>query len=455
MILCRLFRCQRTSESCFTVSPPATGPFYNFFYDFFSPLKFCRQTSAELVCRSKRGCNGGTPCEQCVRRNQQCTYSQRRKSGPRGRPVRQHAQATDGTATSNVGTRISARKKTGSFMSPRLLSRSSTVSSTTSSPSRTASVSSSSSEYSPSEESDSEAENLSAEIRDAGSQIHVTKKGKISGSEVILRTSTSEQVSGPENQNENKPAVAKETGTTQGPSTPTAVSTKVSVTLSPEERATAFQTSETVHGVPDKASWTQPQPKVETSVKLNYNRQSQEQQPQEQHSATNPGISWSNGSLIHEISMQPWEISSETPPRPVAWDQAIPGGRSSTTEETFAAKPTAVKSSLQQQQQSSKATDNLPGDVDVYEAMDTTVVGVTATAAAPAASAAGESSFGGSLLKPCDDDDLGDFSLDIGCTTWEIPSLTREMSLARAVEALGGEQQASGFEYEGSFVSSW
>lgn len=296
-------------------------------------------------------------------------------------------------------------------------------------------MSSSSSEYSPSEESDSEADNLSAEIHGTGAQDHVAKKGKISGSELMVRISTTEQVAGPEHQNENKPAVSKETSAV--------VSTQVSVTLSPEESATAFQT-------PDTASWTQTQPTIETSVKLNFNRPPQEQQ-EEHHSAANPRTPWSTDPMIHEISMQPWEISSETAPRPVAWDQSLPGGSPSITEGTPATKSSAVKSSFQRQQYSSKATDSLPGDVDVYEAMDTTVVGATATAAAPSASAAGESSFGGSLLKPRDDDDLGDFDLD---TTWEIPSLTREMSLARAVEALGGEQQATGFGDEGSFVSS-
>lgn len=313
--------------------------------------------------------------------------------------------------------------------------------SSTSSPSRTASVSSSSSEYSPSEESDSEAENLTADIHGTGAQDHVAKEGKISGSGVIVRINTTEQVSVPENQNENKPAVAKETGT----ATPTAESTKESMTLSPEESATLFQT-------PGTASWTPIQPMIETSVKLNYNGQPQDEEPQEQHSAANSGTSLSIDSRIHAISMQPWEISPKTAPRPVAWDQALPGGRVSIPEGTFAAKSTAVESSFQRQQYSSKATDSLPGDVDVYEAMDTTVVGATATATAPAASAAGESSFGGSLLNPRDDDELGDFDID---TTWEIPSLTREMSLARAVEALGGEQQATGFGYEGSYVSSW
>lgn len=36
--------------------------------------------------RSKRGCSGGNPCEQCEKRGKSCTYAQRRMSGPRGRP---------------------------------------------------------------------------------------------------------------------------------------------------------------------------------------------------------------------------------------------------------------------------------------------------------------------------------------------------------------------------------
>lgn len=52
------------------------------------------RTSCPLSNRSKRGCNGGTPCEQCIRRKQECTYSQRRKSGPRGRPERQQQETS-------------------------------------------------------------------------------------------------------------------------------------------------------------------------------------------------------------------------------------------------------------------------------------------------------------------------------------------------------------------------
>lgn len=36
--------------------------------------------------RSKRGCSGGNPCEQCEKRGKNCAYAQRRMSGPRGRP---------------------------------------------------------------------------------------------------------------------------------------------------------------------------------------------------------------------------------------------------------------------------------------------------------------------------------------------------------------------------------
>lgn len=80
--------------------------------------------------RSKRGCNGGTPCEQCIRRGQDCTYSQRRKSGPRGRPLRPQQVISAGGGGGGgggvggggtppvVGTRTSSRrriKRTPSF----------------------------------------------------------------------------------------------------------------------------------------------------------------------------------------------------------------------------------------------------------------------------------------------------------------------------------------------------
>ncbi|CAM9220945.1 unnamed protein product [Scytosiphon promiscuus] len=75
--------------------------------------------ACDYCVRSKRGCNGGTPCEQCIRRGQGCTYSQRRKSGPRGRPLRQQQVISAGGAGGGgggtpplVGTRTSSRRRT-------------------------------------------------------------------------------------------------------------------------------------------------------------------------------------------------------------------------------------------------------------------------------------------------------------------------------------------------------
>lgn len=53
-----------------------------------------------------------------------------------------------------------------------------------------------------------------------------------------------------------------------------------------------------------------------------------------------------------------------------------------------------------------------------------------------------------------------DFDAGLECADWEMPSLSREMSLARVVEALGGEHsthstQGIGFGFEGSLVSGW
>lgn len=132
--------------------------------------------------RSKRGCNGGKPCEQCVRRGQSCNYSQRRKSGPRGRPAvkqeqqqQQQAVSTSSTAAPNgparrpVGTRMSSRRRTmkrpstssPSSSSPPLVEHKAKVESypaaaaSSPSPSRTASISSNSSSSSPPSESSS------------------------------------------------------------------------------------------------------------------------------------------------------------------------------------------------------------------------------------------------------------------------------------------------------------
>ncbi|CAM9727959.1 unnamed protein product, partial [Laminaria digitata] len=114
--------------------------------------------------RSKRGCNGGTPCEQCIRREQPCTYSQRRKSGPRGRPVRQQSATPPPPSCSMLGVRTSSRrtKGTSSFSARDRSPEPSTVSSPSSSPNRVASVSSSGSsspsDYSASDDSFSDSE---------------------------------------------------------------------------------------------------------------------------------------------------------------------------------------------------------------------------------------------------------------------------------------------------------
>lgn len=63
-------------------------------------------------------------------------------------------------------------------------------------------------------------------------------------------------------------------------------------------------------------------------------------------------------------------------------------------------------------------------------------------------------SFGGALLTHGGFlEDLKDFDLD--CPNLEMPSLTREMSLARAVAALGGEGSVQEVGDEAPFVNDW
>jgi len=38
--------------------------------------------SCDYCVRMKRGCDGGTPCELCVRRNKECIRSVKKRSGP-------------------------------------------------------------------------------------------------------------------------------------------------------------------------------------------------------------------------------------------------------------------------------------------------------------------------------------------------------------------------------------
>ena len=69
-------------------------------------------------------------------------------------------------------------------------------------------------------------------------------------------------------------------------------------------------------------------------------------------------------------------------------------------------------------------------------------------------------SFDGALRLEGEDFEVEDFDVGLECAAWEMPSLTREMSLVRVVEALGGEHsthltQGIGFGFEGSLVSGW
>lgn len=73
-------------------------------------------------------------------------------------------------------------------------------------------------------------------------------------------------------------------------------------------------------------------------------------------------------------------------------------------------------------------------------------------------SSASSCSFDGALRLEgedfCDDAE-DDFDMDLDCAEWQMPSLTREMSLARVVEALGSGDSTPGIGFEGSLVSGW
>eukprot|EP00752_Nemacystus_decipiens_P009816 g8760.t1 len=139
--------------------------------------------ACDYCVRSKRGCNGGTPCEQCIRRDQCCTYSQRRKSGPRGRPLRPH-QAISAPSSPVIGTRTSARRAS-KRMSPH------DKASPSPSPSRTASMSSSSSDFSEGgdDEDGSFSSDESSDMDEAEQKQkqkpHAHKKSKISREETV------------------------------------------------------------------------------------------------------------------------------------------------------------------------------------------------------------------------------------------------------------------------------
>ena len=316
--------------------------------------------------------------------------------------------------------------------------------STTSSPARTASISSSSSEYSPSEESSSDSEAEKSPVENCCEEvlIHVAKKGKISGchpDEAQMLEDTQQVSPSSPRRDEKVPNVSNETRMEQPRGSLVArTASVVSQSKPPANAQPSEKESGLITSPSGRSAWMQPIP-VEQSTNLH--------PQQHDNSSTNHGSeTLSNGLRIHEISMQLGEISHAQGPRPVACGRTQPGGNSTETEGiTYAANSTEASPSPQL----SKSTDGLPGDVDVYNAVGTASV---ASAAADVNTHSPASSFGGSLLAQSEEE-LDGFDLDLEITKWEIPSLTREMSLARAVDALGGEQQTPGFDYDSSFVS--
>lgn len=86
--------------------------------------------------------------------------------------------------------------------------------------------------------------------------------------------------------------------------------------------------------------------------------------------------------------------------------------------------------------------------------------GGTSTSSSSSSPPSSPTSFDGALRFEGEDfcDEVEeDFDAGLECADWEMPSLSREKSLARVVEALGQEHttQCIGFGFEGSLVSGW
>lgn len=411
--------------------------------------------------RSKRGCNGGNPCEQCIRREQPCTYSQRRKSGPRGRPLRQQATSP----LCGLGTRSSARKFKGTLSSQRDRSpgasgsRAESAESATSSPSRTASISTSCSDYSSSEASDSEMEEDSVEEESnkaggGGKNCKVMPRARevkfveqvVSPAQQSHETSQTATPFRFPSQQTLVPQQEEPTTTTVGrvfkpatpggkrlvwPPPPVQASTPT-VALSASAPAPALQRSTSL------LTWAQPLLASETSSATGQ---------QQQHRSSVMGISSANAVILHEISSQPWEIScGGDRPQPVIADTAVvtPTLQSQTQTSTVGSFQASHAEAV------AGATMVVPSAAACGPSSQQQQAGNSCAVHAPQAAA----SFGGALLTPggfCEE--LKDFDFD--CPNWEMPSLTRETSLARAVEALGGEGSVQGVGDEASFGSGW
>ena len=487
---------------------------------FFRPLFFQPPFNPK---RSKRGCNGGTPCEQCIRREQPCTYSQRRKSGPRGRPIRQQP-ATPPPPCSILGVRTSSRRTKGthSFSARDGSPEPSAVSSASSSPDRVAAVSSSSSsspsDYSASDDSFSDSETESFPETEHRSprrrrqeevvmqSAQKTKKSKISGPEndIIHRKAAVREASPSVTCNvsprkETSPvtavaatAVAATAAAVSSVSAPAlvvprpqlatvsfskpsaileagAVRAKQEVTWPKRTLSPSTVAPPSLRQRAPGSLWTQPLLATEASTRVQQQQQLRSTEvaattttpvsptscptpstPPETSITTINNGSNSTSALIHEISMQPWEFSRSGVARPVI--ASPPPLLLATTGNYFSSLGGVSMDVADVSMGVAAAASELtgPGPLPVTEVLR----GGMGTPSSSASSC----SFDGALRLEgedfCDDAE-DDFDMDLDCAEWQMPSLTREMSLARVVEALGSGDSTPGIGFEGSLVSGW
>eukprot|EP00904_Undaria_pinnatifida_P014108 jgi/Undpi1/9828/HiC_scaffold_27.g12282.m1 len=403
--------------------------------------------ACDYCVRSKRGCNGGTPCEQCIRREQPCTYSQRRKSGPRGRPIRQQP-ATPPPQCSILGVRTSSRRTKGthSFSARDGSPEPSAVSSASSSPDRVAAVSSSSSsspsDYSASDDSFSDSETESFPETEHRSPRRRRQE------EVLATVSFS------------KPSAILEAG---------AVRAKKEVTWPKRTLSPSTVAPPSLRQRAPGSLWTQPLLATEASTRVQQQQQLRSTEvaattttpvsptscptpstPPETSITTINNGSNSTSALIHEISMQPWEFSRSGVARPVI--ASPPPLLLATTGNYFSSLGGVSMDVADVSMGVAAAASELtgPGPLPVTEVLR----GGMGTPSSSASSC----SFDGALRLEgedfCDDAE-DDFDMDLDCAEWQMPSLTREMSLARVVEALGSGDSTPGIGFEGSLVSGW
>lgn len=175
--------------------------------------------------------------------------------------------------------------------------------------------------------------------------------------------------------------------------------------------------------------------------------------------------------LIHEISMQPWELSRSRGARAVSDAAATTVESEFTSPESTGIIIGNCNPKSNPVASSGVATSQMLDDDASMGAMDVSVTAMDVSmditaeadcaggppqngAVSATAPVSSSSAFGASLLTQA-----GFFGaledIDLECPHWAAPSLTREMSLARAVDALEGEHLAHGVGFEGSFSTGW